>query len=152
MDLLKKLNYRNGNDIWVLGSPPQFEIVLQQLKESVEVHHDVPTDSAIPFLLVFVKSQKEVMLQMESVRDHLDIDTICWFAYPKKSSKNYTSDVTRDIGWSPLGDAGYEPVRQIAIDDDWSALRFKPVSQIKRLTRRTSMALSDAAKELLQKN
>ncbi len=27
---------------------------------------------------------------------------------------------------------GYAPVRQIAIDDDWSAVRFRPEAQIAR--------------------
>ena len=151
MDLLKKLNYREGDDLWVYGSPPEFEEVLHQLRASVEVHQDVPANTVIPFLLVFVKNQRGIEEQLQRVLPHITADTICWFAYPKKSSKNYTSDVTRDNGWSYLGDAGYEPVRQIAIDDDWSALRFKQVSQIKRLTRSSAMALSDAAKERLQK-
>jgi hypothetical protein len=34
-----------------------------------------------------------------------------------------------------LGDAGFEPVRQVAIDEDWSALRFRRVEYIKSMTR-----------------
>jgi len=34
-----------------------------------------------------------------------------------------------------LADDGYEPVRQVAIDEDWSALRFRKVEQIKKMTR-----------------
>ena len=45
-------------------------------------------------------------------------------AYPKVSSKKYTTDYNRDSGWNLLGEWGMEPVRQVAIDQDWSALAF----------------------------
>lgn len=44
--------------------------------------------------------------------------------------------------WDPLGQAGFGPVRQIAIDADWTALRFRRVDPIKSLTRRTLRPLS----------
>jgi hypothetical protein len=34
----------------------------------------------------------------------------------------------------------FEGVSQIAIDEDWSALRARPVGEIKRLTRKTAMS------------
>ena len=37
-----------------------------------------------------------------------------------------------DSGWPVLGAAGFEPVRMVAIDADWSALRFRRVEHIKR--------------------
>jgi hypothetical protein len=49
---------------------------------------------------------------------------LAWAAYPKKSS-GIETDITRDRGWEALYDAGLRPVRQIAIDDAWSALRFR---------------------------
>jgi hypothetical protein len=55
-----------------------------------------------------------------------------WFAYPKKSSVNYTCDFSRDTGWEILGRHGFEGVRMVAIDQDWSALRFRRVEYIKK--------------------
>ena len=46
-------------------------------------------------------------------------------AYPKKTSKKYSATVSRDEGWGPLGENGYETVRLIALDEDWSILRFR---------------------------
>ena len=31
----------------------------------------------------------------------------------------------RDRGWDTLAAQGFAPVRQVAIDDDWSVLRFR---------------------------
>ena len=58
-----------------------------------------------------------------------------WFAYPKGTSKRYKSEINRDTGWQALGKSGFEPVRAVAIDEDWSALRFRRVEFIKTMTR-----------------
>ena len=58
-----------------------------------------------------------------------------WFAYPKGTSKKYKSEINRDTGWQALGQAGFEPVRAVAIDQDWSAVRFRRVEFIKTMTR-----------------
>ncbi len=55
---------------------------------------------------------------------------LLWFTYPKKSSKVQT-DITRDVGWNSLSAAGLRPVTQIAVDDIWSALRFRPEADVK---------------------
>jgi hypothetical protein len=51
--------------------------------------------------------------------------------YPKGTSKCYTCDFNRDSGWDVIRNAGFDSVRQIAIDEDWSALRFRRVEYIK---------------------
>lgn len=48
-----------------------------------------------------------------------------WLAYAKGSSKVKT-DVNRDKLWAAVLPLGWQPVRQIALDEVWSALRFKP--------------------------
>jgi hypothetical protein len=48
-----------------------------------------------------------------------------WFAYPKKTSKKYDVNIHRDKGWEALEQLGFKGVRQVAIDQDWSALRFR---------------------------
>jgi hypothetical protein len=72
-------------------------------------------------------------------------DPIVWVTYPKKASKRYTCEFDRDTGWEPLGAVGFEPVRQVAVDDDWSALRFRRVAHIKTMKR--SFAMTDAGKK-----
>lgn len=57
---------------------------------------------------------------------------LLWFAYPKGTSKKYKCDFNRDDGWEPLRKLGFDTVRQVAIDEDWSALRFRRVEFIKR--------------------
>ena len=54
---------------------------------------------------------------------------LAWAAYPKKSS-GIETDITRDHGWDALHEAGLRPVRQVAIDDTWSALRFRRIEHV----------------------
>jgi len=56
---------------------------------------------------------------------------LLWIAYPKKSS-GVSTDLTRDVGWKVIEDAGWGGVAQVAIDDTWSALRFKPEAAVAR--------------------
>ena len=51
---------------------------------------------------------------------------IIWIAYPKKSGKIPT-DISRDIGWDAVTSAGWEGVSLVAVDETWSAMRFRPV-------------------------
>lgn len=74
-------------------------------------------------------------------------DAIVWFAYPKGSSKKYKSQINRDNGWNVLGREGFEPVRMVAIDEDWSAVRFRRAGFIKNMTRDKEHLLSERVKK-----
>ena len=51
-------------------------------------------------------------------------DRLTWVAYPK--SGQLGTDLNRDVLAARLTEEGVRPVRQVAIDDVWSALRFRP--------------------------
>jgi hypothetical protein len=77
---------------------------------------------------------------------------VVWFAYPKGTSKRYRCEFNRDTGWAAVGAAGFEGVRQVAIDEDWSALRFRRPEFIKSLTRDPSRAGSPAGKRRVRRS
>ena len=54
-------------------------------------------------------------------------DSIFWVAYPKLASK-LAADLSRDIIHALAPKHGLDTVSQIAIDDDWSALRLKRIA------------------------
>ena len=56
---------------------------------------------------------------------------VLWLCYPKGGAKAGT-DINRDTGWDVMLLAGWGPVSQIAIDERWSALRWRPESDVKR--------------------
>jgi hypothetical protein len=51
-------------------------------------------------------------------------DKLAWIAYPKAGQVG--TDLNRDTLARWAGDHGIRPVRQIALDEVWSALRFRP--------------------------
>ena len=62
---------------------------------------------------------------------HATGDATVWFAYPTGTSKKYKCDFNRDTGWNALQAEGFDTVRAVAIDEDWTALRFRRKEFIK---------------------
>jgi hypothetical protein len=96
--------------------------------------------------MAFVQTASDVKKFGLVAVKQLEGDGVCWMVYPKKTSKKYQATITRDTGWSLLGELGFEGVRMVAIDEDWSALRFRRAEHIGSMMRRQSMALSQAGK------
>lgn len=96
--------------------------------------------------MAFLKTQQEVDALSPVLADKLTGDGILWLAYPKGSSKKHKCDFNRDNGWTVLSELGFEPVRMVAIDEDWSALRFRRVDFIKKMTRQSNRAMTEQGK------
>lgn len=43
----------------------------------------------------------------------------------KGTSKRYACEFNRDTGWQVIRGLGFDSVRQVAIDEDWTTLRFR---------------------------
>ena len=98
------------------------------------------------FALAFVITQAELDAASAKLVKACQGDDILWMVYPKGTSKKYKCEFNRDSGWRTLGAAGFEPVRMVAIDEDWSALRFRRVEHIKTMARNPAGAISKAGK------
>jgi hypothetical protein len=48
---------------------------------------------------------------------------VLWVVYPKDNR----TDLNRDSLWPILAAHGLRPITQVAVDDVWSALRFRPL-------------------------
>jgi hypothetical protein len=144
--LFKKLNFKEQKTIVVLNAPSSFGAELTEMANSTAIVQDLSQEKAITFVMNFVTTQQEIDTFANTINSHLIGDAILWMCYPKGSSKNYSCDFNRDTGWASLGQIGLETVRQVAIDEDWSALRFRKVEYVKKITRRESYALTNGAK------
>jgi hypothetical protein len=128
--MFKKLNLKDQGEILVLNSPDSFEAEVAALA-GIKVHRRLETASSVNFALAFVTRRAELDRLSKALAGRASGDAVLWFAYPKGTSKNYSCDFNRDGGWEVLKQAGFDTVRQVAIDDDWSALRFRRVQFIK---------------------
>lgn len=118
MSILKKLRFKDGK-AYILNMPE----TCQSLFEGADVSQKLPSGS-IDQILLFAIDKKSLSKGVTKILPKLEDEALFWVAYPKKSG-SVVSDITRDSGWDVLSEAGYDPVTQIAIDTDWSALRFR---------------------------
>jgi hypothetical protein len=143
--IFTKLNFKSQAEILVVNAPPSFEPEMAAL-HGVEILREAKAARQITFALAFGTTLSEVNAFAKTISKKAEGDAVIWFAYPKGSSKKYTCEFNRDTGWTALGEAGFEPVRQIGIDEDWSALRFRRVEHIKTMTRGFAMTKVGKAK------
>ena len=148
--VIKKLNYKNQEKVLVLNSPVEFQLVLNELKDLSSVDQFI-RETEYEYILIFVKKVQEIEEFSALITQNISEDAVFWVAYPKKSSKKYSSDINRDNGWQSLGDIGFEGIRQVAIDNDWSAIRFRQARLIKSFIRDKNRALSKEGRERLNK-
>ncbi|WP_028295738.1 hypothetical protein [Olivibacter sitiensis] len=140
--LFKKLNFKQQKEICILNPPAEFETELNAVKDYAAIKTNIDETNELEFVLAFVKTQTDIDTLTPLIDKKLKGDGIVWYAYPKGTSKKYKAAINRDNGWDILGKADFEPVRQVAIDEDWSALRFRKVEFIKVMTRRTDFAMT----------
>jgi hypothetical protein len=141
----EKMNLKGQKQIVVLNTPKSFESELGAL-QGVRVVRDVADARDVEFSLAFVQKQRDVDTLARMVAKKAQGDAIVWFAYPKGTSKKYQSEINRDNGWQILGDLGFECVRSVAIDEDWSGLRFRRAEFIKTMKRDKKYAMSKQGK------
>ncbi len=143
--IFTKLQLKDQKVIHVLDAPDSFERELRGLK-GVKVLRAVGSEP-VAFALAFATTQADLERHVKAiVKRSIEGDVVLWIAYPKGSSKKYRSELARDAGWQVLGDLGFEGVRMVAIDEDWSAARFRRAQFIKSLKRDPKRAMSAEGK------
>jgi|SRR5271157_1130687 len=145
----EKLNLKSQSKILILNPPASFEPELTTL-HGVTVLRNLQDLDNIGFSLAFVTTQQQVDALAKAIAKRAKGDAAVWFAYPKGTSKRYKSEINRDTGWQALGELGFEPVRAVAIDEDWSAVRFRRVEFIKTMTRAKEHRMTTKGKARLK--
>ena len=122
--VLKKLQFKAQSPVLLLDAPPELEGIAQDF--GVELHRTAKTK--YDFALSFVRSLAGAKAAAKQMKKSLAAGAIFWLAYPKGTSKKYpAADVNRDSAHAALKELGFDGVSLVALDDDWSAMRFKRV-------------------------
>lgn len=120
-ELLKKLRYKTGQAL-VANAPKGF---------SIGIGEEDGLAGPFDFVLLFVNSAKEAAELVTPMIPKLNADALFWIAFPKQSSKT-KADINRDSLAALVQESTpYRPVSNVAMDDKWSALRFRPKDQVK---------------------
>ena len=145
--LLAKLQHKSQDTLLVLNAPKEFKPIITAWKKLAGIDTVIDPKKKYAFAIGFVQSASDIIEFGIPIAGHLEEDGLFWMAYPKKTSKKYSASVTRDEGWEPLGKLGFEVVRMVAIDEDWSAMRFRRAAYIGKMIRRQDMAMSAEGKK-----
>ena len=120
--ILKKLMFKGQSPVLLVNAPPEFKTTTGKFGVAM----DEKPKGTYMFALGFVKSLAEADKLARIMRRALEDQAVFWMAYPKGTSKNYKNvDINRDTGGARMGTHGFQGVSMVAIDEDWSAIRFK---------------------------
>jgi hypothetical protein len=125
-ELLHKLHIKAGAKLWLINVP---RVLAEELSSGAEVEI-VHEKDAYDGVLVFFETSAEVPALIPRILSEMPPDGLLWVAY-RKGPEAEAAGLDRDTGWDALEKAGWRPVRQVAIDDDWSGVRFKPRELVK---------------------
>jgi hypothetical protein len=120
--VLKKLLWKRQSPVLLLHAPPEFAPIAAKLSPSIQRR----ASARYAFVLAFAKSLAELAAIVAAISGGLADDALLWLAYPKGTSKRYPrTDIQRDSLHARMAEHGYRGVTLVAIDADWSAMRFK---------------------------
>ena len=126
--IVKKLGLKPAMRALVLGAPSGYLDLLAPLPDGVVVSKTV--SGTHDFVQFFATKKSEITTSAKKLLQSAAPGALVWVTYPKTTS-GVDSDLSREKVWAAMEGTGWRPVSQIAIDDVWSALRFRPTQDVK---------------------
>jgi hypothetical protein len=117
VDLSGKLQIKPGQSVAVVNPPPGLELPAGWV---------AATAAGADAVIAFVARQDDLGSAEQAVAA-ARADRLAWISYPKGGQLG--TDLNRDRLAAALAAHGVQPVRQVSIDDTWSALRFRPANE-----------------------
>jgi hypothetical protein len=121
MDIAAKLQLRAGQRVAVVGRPDGVDLTSVTALDPAG-GRTAPDDADA--VLVFAPDGAALAERAAPAVAAARRDALSWVAYPKAGQLG--TDLNRDRLAAALSEHGVRPVRQVSIDDVWSALRFRP--------------------------
>jgi hypothetical protein len=121
--------------IAILNPPEGYIKNLGKMPEHVKI--ETSLKGIHDFVQLFVNNKAELHKIGPLAAKLLKENALFWISYPKKSSK-ISTDLSRDESWKIMNKMNFEGVSLIAIDETWSAGRFKLIGQKAGSTERSA--------------
>jgi len=125
--LARKLGLNPGMRALILAPPPEYLKLLTPLPDGLTVFSKA--NGLYPFVQIFATRLSDISELAKKLPKRAAPNALVWISYPKKTSRlggNLSRDVIRDA----MSGSGWRAVSIVAIDEVWSALRFRPAGQI----------------------
>jgi hypothetical protein len=130
----RKLGMNPGMRALIIAPPPGY---LKLLAPSLMVSLSLPEpDGMYPFVQVFATRLSEISRFAQRLSKHAAPNALVWISYPKKTSRT-GGDLSRDLIREAMSGTGWRAVSIVAIDEVWSALRFRPAAQVASRSKRS---------------
>jgi len=126
--IAKKLGLKPGMRALVVEAPAGYLKLLEPLPEDVVMSESI--GGTHDFVQLFAKRRAEIRKAATRLVNAASPGALVWITYPKKTS-GVDSDLSREEVWAAMEGTEWRPVAQIAIDEVWSALRFRPKGDVK---------------------
>lgn len=135
MSLEKKLQLKNTTEIIVLNKPKEWGTILAGLGSTTLTLLETPptTKTQLP-ILIFGTKLSDLETSLSQILPLTTGDAYIFVAYPKGTSKKYTSDFNRDTFFNlpVLEDNNFRAIRIISFDENWSCLRLRNKDYVKK--------------------
>jgi len=125
--LTERLGLKGQLRALILNAPKGYRTLLGPLPPDITVN--TKPSGRYDFVHLFVANKTELATLGPSALAAVKPMAIFWISYPKQGG-GLETDITRDHGWDLVSDAGFETVAQVAVNDIWSALRFRPTGEV----------------------
>jgi hypothetical protein len=132
----QKMNLDELQEVFILNPPKEFAAEITALKKQRPVAMSLKKGKPATQVIAFVKTQKEVDVLLPMITGRLGAEATLWMAYPNGGSRKHRAEIDRDRGWDILSIHGFSSVRQVSLDQEWSALCFRR-SESDRMARQT---------------
>jgi hypothetical protein len=119
--LAQKLFIRENYKVLLVNAPKGYAELLGALPAGARVV--TRANQAVDFIQIFATTKAEMDELAARAKPLLKQDGLLWLTYPKAGQMN--TDLKREVVWECGEAVGMHAVAQIAVDDVWSALRFK---------------------------
>lgn len=134
--IARKLGMNAGMRALIMAPPPGYLKLVTPTPDGLNVTSRAA--GMYPFVQVFARGLVEIHAFAKKLPKHAAPNALVWISYPKKTSKT-GSELSRDVIREAMSAAGWRAVSIVAIDEVWSALRFRPASNVgSRLKRGSS--------------
>jgi hypothetical protein len=117
VDLVGKLQLKPGQSVSIINAPADAALDLAG-------HPAAGRLAEADAVIVYCTNQAELEQLRDDVVSPARRDALTWVAYPK--AHQLGTDLTRDVLAGLVREHGVQPVRQVSLDDVWSALRLRP--------------------------